>query len=193
MFRDPGSSAFRACAERVHAHIRGWFGPENSEQIEAVASFKAAAVKLNEKKEAVLSEMHRKFEAVNTEGQQECIVLIEPAMKALENDLAFFQSDRIQKRLSEAWMHEIIETEHVKEKDEEGIDGGNMDVLKKCLKDYIVEESTDLEDGSVYIIDADFVKLFGLDLINFYEDCMHDVEELIIIIMGVCVAASSPY
>nr|CCA16406.1 AlNc14C21G2180 [Albugo laibachii Nc14] len=163
------NSAFRACAERVHALIRSWFGPQNYEEIEVVASFKAAALKLKDKKEAVLHEILKKMEEFSIdqeEEKKESIVLNEPAMKALENDLAFIHSDRIQKRLSEAWMQEIVETvttvniesmgvltlmaqleEQVKEKDEEGLDGGSMDFLKKYLKDYIVEESTDLDDG----------------------------------------------
>nr|CCA24993.1 AlNc14C269G9936 [Albugo laibachii Nc14] len=58
------------------------------------------------------------------------------------------------------------------------MDSGELDLLKMYFKDFIVEESTDLEDDFLYIIDVDYVKFFGLDLINLYEDYMHDVEEL---------------
>nr|CCA24994.1 AlNc14C269G9937 [Albugo laibachii Nc14] len=107
------NSAYRACAERVHALIKSWLGPEENDHIEAVASSKAAAVKINVKKETFHRELRKKMDMVSTHhqaGQQDGIVLNEPAMKALKNDIKFIQSDSIQTTLSEAWMQADSET-----------------------------------------------------------------------------------
>ena len=62
-------------------------------------------------KEIVLRELRERLTTINIDGQvvvQDGIVLNEAAVKVLGTDLAFIESDRMQRCLSEAWMEETV-------------------------------------------------------------------------------------